>query len=649
MTVISKAAVAATLLIFMAAKGNAQVLFTYGGKSVTKNEFLKAYNKNNAESTPGEKSYRDYLELYVRFKLKVQAALDKKLDTLANQQAELKSFRNQIMDSYVRDEASINELVSEAIVRSKKDIHIAHIFVAAKKEATADDVKKAQDKINAAWNQLQKGQDFGKVAAEYSEDPSVSANKGDIGYITALVLPYELENAVYATPVGKYSAPVRSKGGFHIFRNISERESLGRMKAAQILLAFPPGTSEEQQKEIKKRADSIYNVLTKGSDFKVMVAQFSNDNLSWQSGGEMMEFGVGQYDLAFEKAAFALKKDGDISAPVLTSYGYHIIKRLQNKPLAADTANAQLRDEFKQRITQSDRMEISQKMLLKKVLQVTGFKKNAVNEQHLLIIIDSILQNKKFPVFADVTAKTPLFSFAKKTVTVKDLQAYLETVRAYEGVRLGKSHQQQLDDFNEVSAFDYYRQHLEEYNKDFAYQLNEFKEGNLLFEIMQRNIWDPASIDSAGLKTYYNGHKDKYIWESSADAIILTSSNAQAADGFREKMKENYKDWKKYIDLSGGQLQGDSGRFELSQIPVVGRTNFTEGLITANVKNETDNTVVFAYIIKLYPNHEVRGFNDARGFVINDYQVFLEEKWIASLKKKYPVKINEAVIKSLPK
>jgi peptidyl-prolyl cis-trans isomerase SurA len=648
MTVISKAAVA-SLLIFMTATGNAQVLFTYGGKSVTRNEFLKAYNKNNAESKPDEKSYRDYLELYIRFKLKVQAALDKRLDTLANQQAELQSFRNQIMDSYVRDEGSLNLLISEAINRSKKDIHLAHIFVAAKQDATAENVKKAQDKINAAWSQLQKGQDFGKVAAEFSEDPSVSLNKGDVGFITALVLPYELENAVYATPVGKYSAPIRSKAGFHIFRNVGEREAVGRMKAAQILLAFPPGSTEEQQKDIKKRADSIYNVLTKGTDFKVLVTQFSNDNVSWHNGGEMVEFGVGQYDLAFEDAAFALKKDGDISTPVITSYGYHIIKRLQHKPAIADTANVQLRDEFKQRITQSDRMEVSKKMLLKKVLQLTGYKKNAVNEKHLLVVIDSILQNKRFPAFADINEKTPLITFTKKTVRVKDLKTYLETIRGLESIRLGKTPQQLLEEFSEVSAFDYYRQHLEEFNKDFAYQLNEFKEGNLLFEIMQRSIWDPASTDSAGLNNYYKGHKDKYLWESSADAVILTASNAQAAEGFREKMKANYKDWKKYIDQSSGQLQGDSGRFELGQIPVVDRTNFTEGLITANVKNETDNTVVFAYIIKLHPDREVRGFADARGFVINDYQVFLEEKWIANLKKKYPVKINEAVIKSLPR
>ena len=647
MTVISKAAVA-SLLIFMTATASAQVLFTYGGKAVTKNDFLKAYNKNNTESSPTDKSYRDYLELYIRFKLKVQAAFDKKLDTLSTQKAELNSFRNQIIDGYVRDEASINELVIESILRSKKDIHIAHIFVAAGKNATDEAIKKAQDKINAAWGQLQKGQAFEKVAVEFSEDPSVTVNKGDVGYVTALVLPYELENAAYTTPAGKFSAPVRSKAGFHIFKTLGEREALGRLKAAQILLAFPPNATDAQKEEVKKRADSIHGVLTKGSDFKLLVNQFSNDNLSWQAGGEMMEFGVGQYDLPFENAAFALKKDGEISEPVLTGYGYHIIKRVQYKPAVADTANTQLREEFKQRIVQSDRMQVSQKMLLKKVLLTIGFKKNAVNEQHLFIIMDSILQKKRFPVFADVNAKTPLFSFAKKTVTVKDLQANLEMITSYENMRAGKTIQQLLEEFTEVSAFDYYRQHLEEYNKEFAYQLNEFKEGNLLFEIMQRKIWETASTDTAGLKKYYTAHKDKYWWESSADAIIFTATNDKASDEYRNKAKENYKDWKKYIDLSSGHLQGDSGRFELGQIPVVERTNFTEGLVTANVRNETDNTVAFAYIIKLYPNREVRGFADARGFVINDYQLYLEEQWIAELKKKYPVKINEAVVKSLP-
>lgn len=648
MTVISKAVMALSLTC-VAATGFSQVLFTYGNKPVTKNEFLKAYRKNNTESKPTDQSYSDYLELYIRFKLKVQAAYDMKLDTTSGQLAELQSFRNQVAETYVKDEGSINELINEAIIRSKKDIHLAHIFIAVSKSATDEEVKKAQEKIEAAYARLKKGEDFSKVATEMSQDPAVATNKGDIGYITVMVLPYDLETTVYATPVGKFSAPVRSKVGFHIFKNLGERPAVGRMKAAQILLPFPPGATDDQKQEIKKRADSIYNVLTQGSDFKALVTKFTGDHLTYQTGGEMMEFGVGQYELPFENAVFALKKDGEISRPILTEYGYHIVKRIQLKPVIGDTANAAAKEEFKQKILQNDRLEVSRKLLLKKVLQTIHFKKLPVNEQHLWVITDSALQNKRIPQFTDVTDKTPLFSFTKKTVTVKDWKMYLENIRQYENVKAGKTKQQLLDEFIEGSAFDYYRAHLEEYDKDFAYQLNEFREGNLLFEIMQRKIWDVAATDSAGLVTYYSAHKDKYWWESSADAIILTASNARVAEEYRNKMKENYKDWSKYIETSSGQLQGDSGRFELGQIPVAERTNFTEGLITANVKNQTDSSVAFAYIVKLHSDREQRAFADARGFVINDYQVFLEEQWINELKKKYPVNINETIVKGLPK
>jgi len=646
MTVFSKAMVAVSL-VFTTATVNAQVLFTYGGKPVTQNEFLKAYRKNNTENKATDKAYNDYLDLFIRFKLKVQAAMAMKLDTMSSQQAELHSFRNQVVENYINDDETVNELVNEEIARGKKDIHIAHIFVAVKKGATDQEIKQASDKINAAWSQLQKGQDFGKVAAEFSEDPSVSSNKGDIGYITAMVLPYELESAVYTTAPGKFSAPVRSKVGFHIFKNLGEREGLGRMKAAQILVSFSPDASPEQKQQIKQKADSIYNVLVKGSDFKALAAKFSSDNLTWQAGGEMMEFGVGQYDLPFETAAFSLKNDGDISEPVLTSYGYHIIKRLQRKPVN-DTSKA-YRDEIKQRILQNDRLEVAKQRMLKKVQQLIAFKKHTVNQEHFRIVTDSILQNKKAPKFADMNDKTPLFSFAKQTVTVKEWENYLETIRNYENMKAGRADEQMLDQFIESSAFDYYRAHMEEYNKEFAYQLNEFKEGNLLFEVMQRKVWDVASTDTGGLKKYYSEHKDKYWWESSADAIIFTASNETVAEDIRKKVKENYKDWQKYIDNSSGQLQGDSGRFELNQIPVVERTNFTEGLITANVKNQTDKSVAFAYIVKLHPDKEQRNFADARGFVINDYQVYLEEKWINELKKKYPVNINTAVVKNLPK
>jgi peptidyl-prolyl cis-trans isomerase SurA len=644
-----KKTAAALLVMACTTAGYSQTLFTYGNKPVSKDEFLKAYNKNNTAEKPTEQSYREYLDLYIRFKIKVQAALDKRLDTLANQQAELQGFRNQVIESYIKDEASVNLLIDEAFERSLKDIHVAHIFVSAPATATEEQVKTAQQKINEAYSQLQKKQDFGVVAVNFSEDPTVKNNRGDIGYITAFVLPYSLETAIYNTPVGSFSAPVRSKNGFHLFKVIDERKAAGKLKAAQILLTFPPDATAAQRQQVKQQADSIYNVLQNGGDFKELALQFSGDNITYQTGGEMMEFGVGRYEPAFETAAFALAENGAISKPVLTEYGYHIVKRLDRKPVIDDKNNSAWREQLKQQVQSTDRIQVSQKILVKKIMQWSNYKKASFNEKNLWTLTDSVLKNGSHPAFADLKPGTPLFSFAKQTIAVKDWETYLQMIRNYESQHAGKSRPELFNEFTETAALEYYRNHLEEYSKDFAYQLNEFREGNLLFEIMQRNVWDAASADSTGLKKYYDEHKDKYWWEASADAIIFTATTQAVADEAKKKLRSNYKSWQQYIDGSDGRLQGDSGRFELGQIPVLERTNFTPGLITADVKNENDNSITFAYIITVHRERQPRTFADARGFVINDYQTHLEEKWITELKKKYPVKINEATLKNLPK
>ena len=644
MTILGK-----TLAIAVVAFGSvttvyAQALFTYGSSVVSKDEFLKAYNKNNAGQPTTPQSYRDYLDLYMKFKIKVKAAKDLRLDTLSSQKAELSAFKSQVAENFMNDEATINNLVKEAFERSQKEIRLAHIFIPLSPEANDTAIRSANEKIQAAYTQLSKGESFETVALAYSADPSAKANKGDIGYITALSLNYELENLAYTTAVDNYSKPYRSKIGFHIFKNLGERKSSGRMRAAQILLAFTPDASDAQKQNLKKLADSLYTAILSGSDFKMLAARFSNDNLSYQAGGEMMEFGIGKYEPAFENAAFALSKDGDVSQPVATSFGYHIIKRLELKPAAKSLEDSREKEVLKQQVVQSDRMESVKKSQLAKIRQQLGFKKGTYSEKELWRATDSLIRTNRLPHVTAFNASSVLFSFKDKKILFKDWQDYLVQVRS---TKTNMSSQAMFQDFADVKLLDYYRDHLDQYNPDFAFQISEFKDGNLLFEVMQRKIWDKASADSVGLKQFYEKHKSKYKWEASADAIIFTFTNAELANQMRLRIDSNWVAWRKLAETSDGQMQADSARFELSQIPVPDRTNFQPGLLTANTKNENDNSVSYGYIIKMYPGNEPRDFNAARGFVINDYQAFLEENWIKELMKKYPVKVNESVLKSL--
>jgi parvulin-like peptidyl-prolyl isomerase len=553
----------------------AQTLFTYGRHAVTKNEFLQAYTKNNTDSGAARISYADYLELYLRFKLKVQAALDAHMDTTAAQLTELNSFRNQLSEGFLKEDASIDLLTDEALQRSLKDIHLSQIFIPADKAAPTDEINAAQEKINEAYKRLQNGESFETVAAGYQH--------GSLGYITAFVLPYSVETIAYSTPPGKYSIPFQTGAGFHILKNDGERPAVGAIRVAHILVAFPPDSTAEKNKLLAQRADSIYQALQNGANFSQLAEKLSDDHLSYMTGGEIPDFGVGRYDTAFENAAFSLAHDSDISRPVRTSFGYHIIKRIQRIPVVEDPQNKEWRATIRERVTQSDRMQVAQAILVQNI-------------------------RKKI----------------EKDATLADLA-------------------------NDSTVLGYYRAHLENYEPEFAAQMKEFSEGNLLFNIMQQKVWDAASSDLVGLKQYYDEHKDKYHWENSADALIITALNEEFTNKARENLKDHFDSWRKWTDESNGMIQADSGRFELSQIPVVERTNFTEGLSTAPVINGQDSSRTFAYIIRLYPQKEPKKFEDARGAVINDFQVYLEEQWIASLKKKYPVKIYKKVFNSLSK
>jgi peptidyl-prolyl cis-trans isomerase SurA len=552
---------------------SAQTLFSYGRHKVSKQEFLHAYNKNNSDSNATKISYADYLELYTKFRLKVQAALDAKMDTLTLQKTELESFRHQLSESFLKEDASINLLVDEAFERSLKDIHLSQIFIPADKGAPAEEINAARQKINAAHAQLEKGESFENVAAAYQH--------GSLGFITAFVLPYEFESAAYTTAGEKYSKPLQSDAGFHILIKDNERKAVGKIRIAQILLSFPPNVTADKKKELASRADSIFNALKSGADFSLLAEKLSDDHLTFQSGGEMPAFGVGLYDSLFENTAFSLEKDGAFSKPIETSFGYHILYRLQLIPVIEDKNNKDWMNVIKERVTQSDRMKVAQTLLVESIRKK--------------------IQNDAAPA---------------------DMQS-------------------------DSSVLEYYRDHLEHYNSDFGEQINEFKEGNLLFTIMQQNVWDAATADSAALHEYYNKNKEKYFWENSADAIIITCLDPSVTEETQSQAKEKLAQWREWSQTSNGQVQADSGRFELSQIPVAERTNFTEGLVTAPVINNQDSSRTFAAIIKLYKEKEAKNYDDAKGSVINDYQNFLEEKWIAALKKKYPVKVKKKVFKNL--
>lgn len=622
----------------------AQILFTCGNKAVTKDEFAKAFNKNPNIRGTRKKALHDYLELYIKFKLKVQAATDAGLDKDATQQNELQNFRNQVADNIINEQANVKALVKEAIERSQKEIHLAQVFIEVPGNADTTDAYK---NIYTAYKQLKEGKDFKAVSQSFSTDEATKQAKGDLGFISVFALPYDLETIAYNLPSNSLSAPVHTKAGYLIFKKMGERKSLGTRRIEQILVVLPPDATAEDKKVASNKADSIYSLLLKGISFEDLAAKLSNDLSSSDSKGELPEFSSGTYSADFEAAAFSLQKPGDLSKPFKTSYGYHILKLLEAKPAAGNLTDPAALANMEEKVTKDNRMEKAKKDFLQKKLSLIKYKPARYNEKNLFIYTDSALQKTNAATIKEINENTLLFSFAKQNIKAADWIQFVRTSHNGPEQNLKDNYQELFKEFIQSSADDYYRKHLDEYSAGFSRQVKEFKEANLLFGIMEKNVWSKANSDTAGLLQYYNLHKSKYIWPPSADAIIVTCKSPKLAENMQQRLKDSLSNWRKITGNSGSDVTADSGRFELGQLAVAERTNFTSGLLTYLVKNANDQSYTFNYVIHVYREPAQRTFEDSRGMVINDYQQEIENKWIEELKKKYPVKVREAVFNSI--
>ncbi len=623
-----------------------QTLFTYGSNVVSKQEFLKAYNKNKNTADNQEKALREYLDLYSKFKLKVKAAHDAGLDKLPQINADLKNFKSQIEETYLSNEDGVNQLTNEAFENAKTDVEVYHFFVPLNNTDSA----KADNAMKELYSKLATGsKEYDNLTKEISAK-YVPIKSSNIGFITAFTLPYEYEKIIYSLREQEISKPYKSAKGIHLFKVTNKRPAMGKWRVAQILFAMPPGDDVATKKAIEQKADSVYLLLKNGGNFETLANNYSDDKLTYQSGGIMAEFTSGKFDGTFENEVFNLKKDGEISKPFFTPFGYHIVKRIAVIPVQTTKDDAAYLYEIKQKVLQDARINTIKDLFAKNITKLINYKKNTtVKDEDLFRYADSVAINpaqnasKVFPISNKIIFSTP-----RSKLTGTDWLNFVRNYKTNPEIYKNENNNALLQKFVQVKSMDYYKANLQTYNADFKYQMEEFKEGNLLFEIMERKVWSNAANDSIGLKKYYTEHKGKYLWGESAEVLIFNCNTKSTAEQTLNALNLG-KNWKTIAEESENTVQADSGRYETNQIALQNNTKPAEGMISPINVNSTDGTAALIKLLKLYPANMQRSFEEARGLVINEYQIQLEEKWIAELKNKYPLKINEKVFQTLLK
>ena len=624
-----------------------QTFISYGNNTISKDEFLKAYNKNKMPVTDAEKSFREYVELYSNFKLKVKAAEELRLDTLPQIQFDIANFRQQIIENYLTNTKGIERLVQESFARMQKDKHVLHFSAPIAINAKPEDTAKTYKAMMDLYAKLNSGQaDYNP--AEENAASNVVIKKSDFGFITAFTVPYEYENIIYGLNTGQVSKPYRGKNAWHIFKVTEDRNSAGRWKIAQILIAFAPDAGTEARAAAAKEAAHVYELAKKEENFSFLAKEYSDDKLSYLTGGELPEFGTGTFSQDFEKEVFQLKKDGDISQPIATEFGYHIVKRLGFTPTPATASDVSYLFDLKQKVLKDARINLEKEKFAREIMTRVELKKTTqVKEADLFRYADSImtnptaLQTKLYPI-----SNKTILSFKNGSAKADEWLAYARENKSNTELNKNETNKQLWEKFVPAAAVNYYKNHLEEYNADFKFQMQEFKEGNMLFEIMERNVWSMASNDSIGLLKLYNANSKNYKWAASADVLIFNCSSVKVAEESMTSLKKG-KNWRAVANDNSASLQADSGRYEISQITGTNIAGTPVRDSYSPIITNVDGTSTFVKYVNIYSPNQQRSFDEARGLIINDYQQVLETKWLAALKKKYPVKVNENMLKEM--
>ncbi len=566
-----------------------KTLFSLNGKPTSADEFLYVYEKNNFnnEKIYSDKDVDEYFELFKNFKLKVEAAKAEGIDTTKAFLEEFENYKDQLIKPYLSEAREKEKLVEEAYERMKYEIDASHILVMLDPDATPEDTLKAHQKIFEINEKAKGGADFGDLAMRFSEDPSAKRNKGRLGYFSVFQMVFAFENAAYNTPADSISDIFRSRFGYHILKVHDKRPSTGKVKVSHIMLRTKPG---DNSNSIKNKIFEIHDQLVGGADWNQLCQQYSEDLRTKNNGGTLPFIGLKQInDKAFEDVAFNLENPGDISDPVRSSFGWHIIKLEEKKGLGPFD---EIKEDIEQKVAKDDRSKLSKKAVVKKLKKQNNFILVEKSNERLLELADSTLLLGKWNVPKPVNILSDTLFFIDDQVFKTELA--IGDIEINQKRRTGLSPKEYMheliDNFITSSLMDFEEKQLIASNREFRMLLNEYYEGILLFEIMNQKVWGKAVEDTLGLKKYFKEHQENYKWGERVNGIIFTSTNESTIDEIKKSLEiEQYKLLEKELDIDEAQdvLKNPSidsivniyKLYELSTITVLSNKNLVDSKI----------------------------------------------------------------------
>ena len=681
-------------------QSNAQepVVMTINDKSISKSEFEAVYRKNNGKEVNNTtKSVNEYVDLFSLFKSKVFEAESMGLDTLTSFRNELGGYRRQLAAPYLTDKNTNENMLTEAYERLKTEVRASHILVRIDETALPKDTLEGWTRIHiirnavlgklptaaeitnyekllknqsevakglkgkdstiykAKLNSVKKLADYYKNAADKfmdiapktSDDPSVVDNRGDLNYFSSLDMVYPFETAAYNTKVGDISPVVRTRFGYHILKIYDKRESRGEIFVSHIMAKFGKDATEQDKANAKTKIDELYGKLKAGQVFEDLARQFSDDKQTGDRGGQLQPFKSGKLPKTFEDAAFALKANGDYSNPVLTQYGWHIIKRNDLKGVPPFN---EIKNELKTRVTRDGRSQMGRVALMERVKKENNFKENLKNRDELGNVLDTTYLKATWSASrANKLGNKEIFNLGGRSYTQNEFAKFLETQMTFRSPTDEKEIMKGIyKTWVEESIVNFEDAQLEKKYVDFRNLLREYRDGILLFDLTDQKVWSKAVKDTSGLKDFYEKNKNNYLWAERAEVSTFKCLNEKVAKDVRKQIKDG-KTQKEITEsvnkLSQLNLSVENVTYLKGENANVDK-NWKAGVVANNINDDKEKKIFVIVVDKILPKSP-KSLAECRGLVTADYQNYLEKEWLDYLKKKYVVKVNNDVISTI--
>ena len=609
------------------AQSKKDIIFTVDSKPVYSTEFLRVFNKNrDIVDEENKKTIEEYLDLYINYKLKLKQAYEIGLDTVDSYKKELEKYREQLAQPYLKDSKVTTALVKEAHNRMKTEVNASHILVRLSPKALPADTLKAYNKILEARAKVLNGTPFNEVAKVYSEDPSAQKNGGDLGYFSAFGMVYPFENAAYTNDIGKVSLPFKTNFGYHILKVNDKRPSRGEVEVAHIMIK----NKKNDSLFAKTQIDDLYAKIQQGDKFDFLARNYSDDKQSAIKGGKLQKFTANRMIKSFADVSFSLENEGEISQPFETPYGWHIVKLLKKHPVKSYD---ELKDALTKKIEKSERARAIGKSVADRLKK--EFKINYDNDMKRIF-----LRNDAEKIASN--SDNMIYSINGEKIKLKDLVAYNAKQR-------NKSLRMAYNDFLDQEVLNYYKENLEKSNQDFAITMQEYKDGLLLFDLLQQKIWTRSEKDTIALQKYFKEHRENYKHNKRGDLILATCTKLEKAklvkkylndDKSIEEIKELVNEKPTiHVLFSKGIIEVDNNKLP---------KNFILEKGVSDIYKEAENQFIIVKVNKVL-EPSLKELDEAKGLVMNDFQNQLEKDWIVELRNKYDIKINKRMLKKLIK